>query len=417
MKKKMCVILLFILVSFLYSSLGQFENLQCKYEKGIELLLSRLDYGTSRAFLPSNLAFAIGANEIFPLQEDVYMWDMDLEEWDMLYQFVFTFADEYVSQMVMNISYQGMEYQIITDFIWAGGFLTETDVSIFMMEVTSPSKHEYFYYTEGGLFDSYLQTGWEAENEIWIDLEQINTTIVDGKITVIATDEYNYDVMAWVPDERRTYTWDGELITSQMQEYFDGYNWDNEDMNYMIYHDSGQMNYVLYQTWQDGGWVDDYKTTYTYEDNLNTYSLNEVWEEGVWVNDHETYFTYDDQERLVMGHENDFYEGGWINQQESYIYYTLDNDPDEIEPVSQNMMLYPNPFNPSTTLSWQVNGSILPDLLAIYDIKGRKIDQIDVSTGVDGKGSVSWNGKDAPSGVYFFRLSGYESCSKGILLK
>jgi len=240
---------------------------------------------------------------------------------------------------------------------------------------------------------------------------------VDGKITVIATDEYDDDVMAWVPDERRTYTWEEDLITSQMQEYFDGYNWYYEDMNYMIYHDSGQMNYVLYQRWQDGGWVDDYKYTYTYEDNLNTYTLNEVWEEGVWVNDHETYSTYDDQDRLVMGHENEFYEGGWINQQETYIYYTLDNDPDEIEPASINMMAYPNPFNPTTTLSWQVNGAILPDHLAIYDIRGRKIDEIQVFTGSDGRGSVSWNGNGAASGLYFFKLSGYETCSKGLLLK
>ncbi|MDP8220675.1 MAG: hypothetical protein P9X26_04970 [Candidatus Stygibacter frigidus] len=97
--------------------------MQNKYEDGIDLLLTRLDYGSNRAFLPSNLAMAITANEIFVLQEDVYMWDMDLEEWGMLYQFEFTYADNIVSQMIMNISMQGMIYQIITDFIWTGGLL------------------------------------------------------------------------------------------------------------------------------------------------------------------------------------------------------------------------------------------------------------------------------------------------------
>ena len=152
MKKKMCVFIFLILVSFLCSSMGQLAELQSKYEDGIDLLLTRLDYGTSRAFLPSNLAFAIGANEIFPLQEDVYMWDMDLEEWDMSYQFVFTYTDDIITQMVMNISYQGMEYQIFTDFIWEAGLLVETDTSIFMMEETTPSTHEYYYYTDEVIF-------------------------------------------------------------------------------------------------------------------------------------------------------------------------------------------------------------------------------------------------------------------------
>jgi len=123
MKKKMCVFIFLILVSFLCSSMGQLAELQSKYEDGIDLLLTRLDYGTSRAFLPPNLALAISVNEVFPLQEDVYLWDMDLEEWGMLYQFEFTYADNIVSQMIMNISMQGMIYQIITDFIWTGGLL------------------------------------------------------------------------------------------------------------------------------------------------------------------------------------------------------------------------------------------------------------------------------------------------------
>lgn len=417
MKKKIGVLIILILVSFLFSSMDQLAELQSKYEDGIDLLLTRLDYGTSRAFLPSNLAFAIGANELLPLQEVVYMWDMDLEEFVLSYQFDITYTDEHVSQMIMSITMQGMLYQIITDFIWEDGLLVETDASTVLMEVTTPSTHEYYYYTDELIFESYLQEGWENGNEIWIYLEQINTTIVDGKITVFAQDEYNYDMMAWVPEERRTYTWDGDLITSQLEEYFDSTNWINEDMFYMYYHESGLMNYILYQRWENGGWVDDNRTTYTYEDNLNTYSLTESWEEGAWVDDEELYITYDDQDRPVFMHETEFYEGEWINEQDTYIYYTLDNDPDEIEQVSINMMVYPNPFNPSTTLSWQVNSSILPDKLAIYDIRGRKIDEIEVFTRADGNGSVNWDGNGAASGLYFFKLSGYETCGKGLLLK
>ncbi|MCF7913150.1 MAG: T9SS type A sorting domain-containing protein [Candidatus Cloacimonetes bacterium] len=417
MKQKMVIVLLFCIYLTLSGTGLEINEIKSYYDDGVELLLTRLEYGTNREFLPPNLAMAIAVNELFPLQEDMYVWDMDLEEWVSMYSFSFTYADEYVSQMVMSIVMQGMSYQIITDFIWEAGLLIETDASTVLMEVTTPSMHEYYYYTGEELFESYLQEGWESGNEIWINLEQINTTIVDGKITVFAQDEYNYDLMDWVPEERRTYTWDGDLITSQLEEYFDSTNWINEDMFYMYYHESGLMDYILYQSWENGGWVDDNRNTYTYEDNLNTYTLTESWEEGAWVNDEELYITYDDQDRPVFLHETEFYEGEWINEQDTYIYYTLANDPDEIEPVSINMMVYPNPFNPSTTLSWQVNGSILPDKIAIYDIRGRKIDEIEVFTGADGKGSVIWDGNGAATGLYFFKLSGYETCGKGLLFK
>jgi hypothetical protein len=416
-KQKMVVVLLFCIFFTLSGTGVELNEIKSHYEDGVELLLTRLDYGTSRAFLPPNLATAIALMELYPLHYDVFMWDMDLVEWGLLYQFDFTYVDEYLAQMVMNVSMQGMEYLITTDFIWEGGLLVETDASTFLMDETTPSTHEYYYYTDDIIFESYLQEGWEAGNEIWIDLEQRNCTIVDGKITVIAKDEYYYDLMEWVPEERLTYTWDADLITSQWQEYFDGNNWYNEDMNYMYYHDSGLMNYVLYQRWENEDWLDDKRNTYTYEDNLNTYTLTESWEEGAWVDDEEEFFTYDDQARPVLIHENEFYEGEWINETETYIYYTLSSDPDEIEPVSIDMQIYPNPFNPSTTLSWQVNGSILSDKLAVYDIRGRQIDEIQVYTGADGRGSVSWNGKEAASGLYFFQLSGYESCGKGMLLK
>ena len=68
--------------------------------------------------------------------------------------------------------------------------------------------------------------------------------------------------------------------------------------------------------------------------------------------------------------------------------------------LSQN---YPNPFNPSTTIAFDLPASG-PVKLVVYDLLGRRVDvPVDVILKA-GRHEISWDGKDRPSGVYFYRL-------------
>ncbi len=66
---------------------------------------------------------------------------------------------------------------------------------------------------------------------------------------------------------------------------------------------------------------------------------------------------------------------------------------------------YPNPFNPSQTINFQLRDSQYSQI-AIFDIKGRQIQEMDVSPDSDGRVSINWDGKTqnslpVPSGIYF----------------
>ncbi len=87
---------------------------------------------------------------------------------------------------------------------------------------------------------------------------------------------------------------------------------------------------------------------------------------------------------------------------------TTDADPNVMPASPLSLSSYPNPFNPSTTISFD-----LPECsdvkLAIYNTKGQK-----VTTKIDrpmekGKHRVEWDGSGLSSGVYFCRI---ESCGK-----
>ncbi|MBU0712671.1 lamin tail domain-containing protein [bacterium] len=64
---------------------------------------------------------------------------------------------------------------------------------------------------------------------------------------------------------------------------------------------------------------------------------------------------------------------------------------------------YPNPFNPSTTISWNLDRAGDYELAA-YNMLGQKVDVISKSFGPAGAYTINWNARQLPSGVYFIQL-------------
>ena len=70
---------------------------------------------------------------------------------------------------------------------------------------------------------------------------------------------------------------------------------------------------------------------------------------------------------------------------------------------------YPNPFNPTTTISYSLplEGNIS---LNVYNVKGQLVRQLIDGSQLEGHYEVVWNGKDnneksVSSGIYFYKLS------------
>jgi len=82
---------------------------------------------------------------------------------------------------------------------------------------------------------------------------------------------------------------------------------------------------------------------------------------------------------------------------------------------------YPNPFNPSTTIHYDLAQSA-PTLIEIYNAKGQLVKTLLNQTQAMGSHRISWNGLDeqgnsVSSGVYYFKLrSGKFSSSKKMVL-
>jgi len=78
----------------------------------------------------------------------------------------------------------------------------------------------------------------------------------------------------------------------------------------------------------------------------------------------------------------------------------------------------PNPFNPTTTISYQlpVNSRVR---LAVYDLAGRLVAELVNSAVNAGVHQVTWDASGTPSGIYFCRLEAgdFRAAQKVVLLK
>ncbi len=79
---------------------------------------------------------------------------------------------------------------------------------------------------------------------------------------------------------------------------------------------------------------------------------------------------------------------------------------------------YPNPFNPITTIEFRLPRSQFVEL-TIYNAAGQEVKKLISGQMSPGIHRVQWDGKDLPSGIYFYRLQtgGTALVRKMILLK
>jgi hypothetical protein len=80
---------------------------------------------------------------------------------------------------------------------------------------------------------------------------------------------------------------------------------------------------------------------------------------------------------------------------------------------------YPNPFNPTTTIRFDLQETSHPISLQIYDITGRIMETLIYEKIEPGQHEVQWDASASASGVYFVELVSdkYRSVQKLILLK
>ena len=87
-------------------------------------------------------------------------------------------------------------------------------------------------------------------------------------------------------------------------------------------------------------------------------------------------------------------------------------------PASYSLMQHPNPFNPTTVLSYQLPVAGLVNL-AVYDVSGRQVARLVNGWRDAGSHEVTFDGSNLASGIYVYRLTAdnFTASGKMVLMK
>jgi len=125
-----------------------------------------------------------------------------------------------------------------------------------------------------------------------------------------------------------------------------------------------------------------------------------------------------------------FYSDTYVEEDGMYIddfEISVENIVNADDPIVkyESFSNYPNPFNPSTTISFNISRELNEQIeIAIYNLIGQKIKTLVSDQFPVGQHSVVWNGRDyngksVSSGIYFYKLKtdNYEKTKRMVLLK
>ncbi len=100
---------------------------------------------------------------------------------------------------------------------------------------------------------------------------------------------------------------------------------------------------------------------------------------------------------------------------------SINEDEVMILPYTNLYSNYPNPFNPTTTISFSIPQADKVNL-SIYNIKGQKVKELASDNFAQGRHNLVWDGKDsngknASSGVYFYKIkTSHDKITKKMML-
>ncbi|MCF7910964.1 MAG: T9SS type A sorting domain-containing protein [Candidatus Cloacimonetes bacterium] len=112
----------------------------------------------------------------------------------------------------------------------------------------------------------------------------------------------------------------------------------------------------------------------------------------------------------------------------TFVSSNTSNEPDELSSdyiSEQNLLLnnYPNPFNPKTTIKFNLESQNNSNEISIYNLRGQKVYSKNLSNYPAGENQIVWkgiagNGSPVASGIYFYQLkvNGVISDTKRMLL-
>lgn len=331
-----------------------------------------------------------------------------------------------------------------------------------------------FYYDSNGLLTSDLSKGWGGTD--WVNNTRTTYTYEGNQQTIMESE--NWENETWVPAYKSFWTYNANgRVTNILDQMWTNNEWVTTGQDIYTY-DGENCIELLMQSWVNGAWETTHKTTFEYDaEGNNTVSISETWMMGIlitgkeictfdqglritalrqnlvgtdwvdasratysynenrqqtkfvseqlngsdWVYTMQGIYTYDangnNTEALTQNWENN----AWVNFMKLTYNYQQATDVEDKDIIIMDFKLfnnYPNPFNPTTVISYQLpTGSYVT--LKVYNLLGSEVATLVNEEKPAGIYQINFNSDGLPSGLYLYKIQSgnYSETKKMLMIK
>lgn len=282
-------------------------------------------------------------------------------------------------------------------------------------------KYTYAYF-ENNLLSEYIYSMWE--NDLW-EARYRHQYIYNDNQLLIKHYRDEWTGSGWHAEYGNWFSYNSnEELIEDLAKRWIGY-WTNNSRHEYSYNSHGDCETYLFFIWDDEFYewwlMNDYFYEYEYENNIKITKTTSYYSNY----DNKEVYSYNINGNLIETIQQDWSSGTWINDARiSSIYETTHVYEYEIVNQKNTINVFPNPFNPLTTIEFSIYNDSKVEL-TIYNIKGQKIKTLAQNEFTKGLHSIIWNGDDelnnpVSSGTYFYKLNingKTEAVKKCLLLK
>jgi len=360
----------------------------------------------------------------------LYYWDEFSEQWyDSFYRTYITWNNDLIDEIKLRYEEDSLEYDsmIITQTFNNSGQVTEIiweEYDDYFQELEYEMIYQ-FLYDDDDRIEAIVMTENTPNGSFWMNIYLFYDD--NGRMLELI-DEVSLGGDDWMLNERTLieYHPDDQSGYTEVQSFFNFFGL-NIALDNVTWLPAPMFDAQYFYIWSASSWILKEREAYTYyqDNNIETIALESYVTDNQWEPMDRYLYLYDTEGFLEELLHQYYHNGEWDDQYRVLLYMDEHTDVEEeiLQPSVIDITNYPNPFNPETTIQFQLNYSE-PINLSIINIKGQRVRTLINEYRAAGEHRYNWDGKDdegepLPSGIYFYHLSGktFSVSGKMLLLK
>jgi Secretion system C-terminal sorting domain len=352
----------------------------------------------------------ISSDTMYVIASSIYeTWDSSSNAWSNNTKYTYSYDGDYHLTTLLQEEWDSSSWRNILKYTFTNdqyGYVDKELLQSWYNNYWINFEKYSFVYNSGGNKIWKLIQRWGGTD--WINYWLI-TYDYNKNEQQIEKLEQNWNGIAWVNINRCATTYDGYNNKSEdLNQLWNGNEWIDISRNGYIYDVNKKLTEVLVQWRDDSNWVNDFKITHTYGTNDSLIeSLWQRWYGDEWILNSKFIYTYDVNGYQTEGLGQMWHGSEWINLEKyTYTWQMLYSSVIVRSNVISKFSLsdnYPNPFNPSTQITYSVPKATNVTL-KVYDVLGQEVALLVDEKKQPGEYNVTWNAEGVPSGVYFYRI-------------